>query len=840
MGGDGFKVAANISRQQVWMPQPVHALATRPDSKVVAVGREDGDIELAVPTEGYRVEARVPGQKNKGLRSLVWVEGAGGEGGAEGESGDGAVGPDGDAARLFGCGLDGTVFEVDLLKLCYKNVRDAYGGAAWCMRPAAALSLLAVGCDDGTVRLFCTDTGGVEYKRSFPSTGSRVLSLAWGPANDVVFAGCLDSMIHCFDATTGQTLFDMRLESGRDEDALVWALETLSDGTVISGDSYGRVQVWDGLTGTQLQSLSTHEADVLCLCVSEAQTEIFASGCDGKVVSLEKRQAGSNSTLGSTDMVVDGSDVDNDDDGSLPESRRTRPRSRTRQGWEWTVGTMRREHTHDVKALAIHNQSLDVSEESRGAGAARKGAVLVSAGVDASLALYSVPHFKTQGPRSVEPLPPVPVAFLGREARLVLIMHNLRLDLWEVPRHARSFTKGLAGLEDGTLLEGGTDGTDGGGDGGGGKGRVQPQPHPVLRLRMEPKTEKGGHLACAAISAAGDLVAVSNTKETKLYRIFKVASPGKGGVCMSSKRIRLPGICSPPAHVLAFTSDGRRLVVAAAAGDIRVVELRTSVGIADKESGAANASAVVAAAGGGARLVHCFEEHVDGVALGDGDDGDGDAALPVSALTVSANGKWLVSASVSGVVYVFDLVGLRHHWTVPSFSTNRVVGVRFHSRDDILVCVDSSNRFRLLDIEKRRLAACHDDVEFPQVPSGKGAWGGAGDVHPLSGIAFNPEDPLHSMLLFNHRSVVHMTPRRKIPLNVRVKPVKSKRPRLADTDKASGKGAANQCNFRMNREFSSIVLVDFLGQNELLVLQNPWESVKDCLPDVLDRKQYGV
>lgn len=92
----------------------------------------------------------------------------------------------------------------------------------------------------------------------------------------------------------------------------------------------------------------------------------------------------------------------------------------------------------------------------------------------------------------MEPLPPVPVAFLAREARLVLIMHNLRLDLWEVPRHARSFASGLEGLEDGTPL----DGTEGGGEG----GRVQP---PVLRLRLEPKAEKGGHLACAAISAAG-------------------------------------------------------------------------------------------------------------------------------------------------------------------------------------------------------------------------------------------------------------------------------------------------------------------------------------------------
>lgn len=195
MPDEEHRMAVNLSQVQVWMPQPVHALATRPDSKVVAVGREDGDIELTVPSEGYRVEARVPGQKNKGLRSLAWVESA--EVASDAESG---------VARLFGCGLDGTVFEVDLLRLCYKDVRDAYGGAAWCMQAASSLSLLAVGCEDGSVRLFSTEGGGLEYKRSFPSTGSRIISLAWGPANDVIFAGCLDSMIHCLDATTGQTL----------------------------------------------------------------------------------------------------------------------------------------------------------------------------------------------------------------------------------------------------------------------------------------------------------------------------------------------------------------------------------------------------------------------------------------------------------------------------------------------------------------------------------------------------------------------------------------------------------------------------------------------------------
>lgn len=96
------------------------------------------------------------------------------------------------------------------------------------------------------------------------------------------------------------------------------------------------------------------------------------------MVSLEKRRAASASHVDAANL--------GDDADALGGPRRTR------QGWEWTVGSMRREHTHDVKALAIHGQSLDGGR----VGAARKGPVLVSAGVDASLSLYSVPGFKTQ------------------------------------------------------------------------------------------------------------------------------------------------------------------------------------------------------------------------------------------------------------------------------------------------------------------------------------------------------------------------------------------------------------------------------------------------------------
>lgn len=94
--------------------------------------------------------------------------------------------------------------------------------------------------------------------------------------------------------------------------------------------------------------------------------------------------------------------------------------------------------------------------------------------------------------------------------------------------------------------------------------------------------------------------------------------------------------------------------MAAASGDIRIVDLGLGDGTPPDAAAGRNKNET------GARLVHCFEEHVDGVQPGRGGD---DGALPVSAIALSASGKWLVSASVSGVVYVFDLARLRHHWT---------------------------------------------------------------------------------------------------------------------------------------------------------------------------------
>ena len=139
-----------------WRPATIRALAADSFSDTMAIGREDGGIEIKTPLEKWCTLARVAGRKNFALRGLAWSR-------VELEKG-----------RLFGISLRGFIFEVDLQSLTVIRVTDSYGGAAWCMAANPGRSSeLAVGCEDGSVRLFSYSDGRLDYRRALPNSGSR-------------------------------------------------------------------------------------------------------------------------------------------------------------------------------------------------------------------------------------------------------------------------------------------------------------------------------------------------------------------------------------------------------------------------------------------------------------------------------------------------------------------------------------------------------------------------------------------------------------------------------------------------------------------------------------------
>jgi WD40 repeat protein len=90
--------------------------------------------------------------------------------------------------------------------------------------------------------------------------------------------GCSDSSLRKWDVRSGRTISRMTTERVPGEQTLVWAVGVLSDHTIVSGDSMGYVRFWDGVMGTQLQSLRGHRTDCLCLALGPVSLFVVLLG----------------------------------------------------------------------------------------------------------------------------------------------------------------------------------------------------------------------------------------------------------------------------------------------------------------------------------------------------------------------------------------------------------------------------------------------------------------------------------------------------------------------------------------------------------------------------------
>ena len=78
-------------------------------------------------------------------------------------------------------------------------------------------------------------------------------------------------------ATSGRATHRLLVERGvgasKSREVVVWSIAFLSDHTIISGDSAGKVQVWDGLTGTLVRTHLVTKWDVLALSSSQVSVQ---------------------------------------------------------------------------------------------------------------------------------------------------------------------------------------------------------------------------------------------------------------------------------------------------------------------------------------------------------------------------------------------------------------------------------------------------------------------------------------------------------------------------------------------------------------------------------------
>ncbi|KAF1387125.1 hypothetical protein PFLUV_G00102020 [Perca fluviatilis] len=288
-----------------YMPTAIRAMAFNSRTERLALARADGALEIFNFADNYFQEKVIPGQDGRAVEALCWV-----------------------GQRLFSAGLNGEITEYDLENLRPRYTVEAYGGPIWTISINSQGTLLAVGCEDGTVKMFEILEERIQFQRNLDRQKGRIISLSWHPSGTLIAAGMMD-MIRIFDAETGRATHRLLVERGvgasKSREVVVWSIVFLSDHTIVSGDSAGKVQIWDGVTGTLVRTHLVTKWDVLALSVSKDESSLVAGTSEGTVVQFQ--------FISST--------VDQQDK-------------------EWVRTRTFKNHSHDVRALA-HTETAVVS-----------------------------------------------------------------------------------------------------------------------------------------------------------------------------------------------------------------------------------------------------------------------------------------------------------------------------------------------------------------------------------------------------------------------------------------------------------------------------------------------
>lgn len=511
------------------------------------------------------------------------------------------------------------------------------GGAIWSMAASSTGKYLAIGCEDGIVRLINVAGDAFEHVTASRGTiekvpvqprmsrvASRILSLAWGPPKRVarrhdadlssdededtwqdtfLLGGLGNSTAAVWDVATGQMRSRLTLLKNRQEHTIVWCVAVLRDGTLVAGDSTGRVTFFDARTRVPIPGATfqchTAGADVLSLCVSNDAKAVYSAGVDQKVVEY---------TLVSS---------------------------------TWTHTGTRRLHAHDVRALAMDpplNMCLPASTP--------RVPILVSGGLDYHLVLTPASHAAWRKSSDTNPVSSSTstsfadtiqrrIAFVPASARdgVVCVAPGQR---WIVLRRDRSV--GLWQIEQGG----------------------------AWRKVLEMEVQVRSNIGAAAISHDGRFLAISDLYETKLYSLKDSPRLVKGlGAAMYRRPVPVPGASS-----LMFTPDSTRLILCTRQGAfVHVIQLPVHDDVPLKLLKSFEQHRSRRAAVDGRVLAGQVRSDADATPLADTSasaHGPRDAFAPVVLAAISPDSQWLLTGDASRRLHVFHLDTLSYQRALAS------------------------------------------------------------------------------------------------------------------------------------------------------------------------------
>lgn len=832
-----------------YVPKPINAIECAPATSTtllpyVAVGRANGDIELWRRRGNMIHEKTIPGMAQNGsLETLAWSH----QTQLTEDDLELFTTPKEQAAarkrlaerapRLFSAGLNAVIIEWDLAKLVPKAAVDSYGGAVWCMATNHAQTQLAVGTEDGHIRLFDISDDGVEYLCCFDKVNSRILAVAWSQGDKSIVTGSADGCVRIWDTQTRSLKTRMTLpKQGRDH-TLVWAVKVLRDNTIVSGDSRGKVTFWNLVMNVKEHEFRALGADVLCLAVDESGQTVFASGVDPKITQF--KLLASNTT------------------GEAEDKKKVSKK--------WQIAGFRRYHTHGVRAIVVS------------AGETPKDDLLISGGADTQVAYCASGGFPNENPHRQPCFPPLNSAIsIATEAKLVLQRQDSMLKLWSLGQ-AEPVSKTLGEqMESGQSLQ------------------VFQRQRDLLQMELTTKT----NIICSAISPKGNLVLASDSEGPRLYSVVQV---GDTDNTVKVKRIRefppldfVPEYSEQRGVVQAhFSADETRMVVATADGFVSVVDISSWQNSKDRRFTTIRRHC-------GHRFakseVELDSECNDGVPTHAAQvRKQPDSVVhtrTITSMAVSHDEKWTATCDSTGLVVASEnesdsLLVVPPLGVAPG---DWPTALSFDSQNN-LVLPTNTNRIYVFDVRAGQFTEWTQRYAMDHIPSRYN-----GLIDCVAGVTVNPAEPecvyawavnhitridltqppgpkravlnIHKRKQIEHKIIEQVVgekeeaDRRLIKHSKKRKgnhratdSISSSTSSLATLEEGGGKdwettvvarlreagiNVEETHNFRMTQRYQALMHASFVDANTMVIVVRPWIDVAATLPPAYHRHKYGA
>lgn len=219
---------------------------------------------------------------------------------------------------------------------------------------------------------------------------------------------------------------------------------------------------WHANSGTLQQNFKGHGADVLSVVASRDGQRVYTAGVDRKIMAFrvvqvaEEKKAKKNAKA-------------DDDENAIGQKR-----------MKWVNAGNRRYHSHDIRALALHDGRMVDS--------------LVSGGVDVQLIAVPAADFPNLIQNKLPPCPQKDLISISKSKRLIMCTFFSSVVVWRLG-------KAVSSKIDGENVN------------------VEPQLIEPQQAVLELKLKDDNYLTSGALSEDGQWIAVADIENAKLFRI---------------------------------------------------------------------------------------------------------------------------------------------------------------------------------------------------------------------------------------------------------------------------------------------------------------------------------